>query len=144
MLTKARGESLAREPVEEDSAASRHFRDRISSRSRDARAGTIALIAIVAAVLLMSLQEYFGSERTVPARILSILVAVLAPAILAALYSLFFERSKLYGCIDLLLAVILFFKQPFTWYWVEMYWPVVCAFTLFCAAVRVLEQRAKR
>ncbi len=144
MLTKAGGERFAQERGEKNFASTRRLRDWISSRPRDAIAGTIALLAIVAAVLLLALQEYFGDERTVLARMLSIVAFVIAPALLAALYSVFFERSKVYGGVDLLLAVILFLKQPFTWYWVETYWPIVCAFTLFCAAVRVLEQRVKR
>ncbi len=144
MSTKAGGEGFAQERVEENFANTRGLRDRISSRPRDAIAGALALLAIVAAVLLMSLQENFGSERTVLARMLSILVFVFAPASLAALYSLFFERSRVYGCIDLVLAFLVFRKQPFAWHWVEMYWPIACAFILFCAAVRVLEQRAKR
>ena len=101
------------------------------------------MMAIVSVVLITAAASHSDDERKVIGRMLSTLVLVFAPALLAALYSLFFEKSKVYGSVDLLLACIVLLKLPVTWYWLEIYWPAVCGFTLFCGAVRVLEQRKK-
>jgi len=69
---------------------------------------------------------------------------VFPPAILGAVYSLFFEASKLYGALALLLAGIVLLVQPLTWDWFGIYLPFACAFTALCAVVRVLERRQKR
>jgi hypothetical protein len=142
MLTRnGRGNPLPQKPIEDAFARTRDTHDRFSLRPRDAIAGSVTLIAVVLGVLIIREAVYFGEERTVLSRMLSITIFVFAPAILTALYSLFFEKSKVYGGVDLLLAGVVLLKLPFTWYWLEMYWPVACGFTLFCAAVRMFDHR---
>lgn len=144
MSTRAsRGESLPHDPIEDDFATTRDSHDRFSLRPRDALAGAIALIAIASGVLIIAGLSHSGDERRVVSRMLSTVVLLFEPSILAALYSIFFERSKVYGIVDLLLVGLVILKLPFTWYWLKLYLPMACAFTLFCAAVWVLEQRGK-
>jgi hypothetical protein len=77
-------------------------------------------------------------------RALSIVVLFFAPALLGAIYSLVFEKSKVYSVIDLALAGIALRMLPFAWYWMGLYLPFACAFAAFCAVVRLLENRLKR
>ena len=73
---------------------------------------------------------------------LSILLLLFPPAILSAVYSLFFEKSKLYGGLNVLLIGILVLLQPPAWHWLSFYLPIVCVFTIFCAVVWALKCRA--
>jgi hypothetical protein len=145
MSTRAsRGEPLPQDPIEDDFATTRDAHDRLSLRPRDALAGAIAMIAIASGVLIIAGMSHSGDERTVVSRMLSTVVLLFAPSILAALYSIFFERSKIYGIVDLLLSGLVILKLPFTWYWLRLYLPVACAFAVLCAAVWALEQRGRQ
>ncbi len=139
MLTKAgHGQSLPRKP--EGSFVARMFNsnDRHSLRLHDAPMGAAGFGSIVAGVLVIRLLESFGGQRITDSRVLSIVVLFFAPAMLAAIYSLVFEKSKLYGSFDLAFAGIVLRMLPFTWHWMGMYLPFACAFTGFCAVVRLL------
>jgi len=141
MLTKARrGQSLPRSLV----APIFNRNKRLSLRLRDAPIGVAALGSIVSGALTIRLAELFGAQPIPVSRVLSIVVLFLAPALLGAIYSLVFEESKVYSTIDLALAGIVLRMLPFTWYWMGLYLPFACAFTAFCAVVRLLEQRRKR
>ena len=141
MLTNAdRGRPVVHKRTEDAFiAATRTSPDRFSLRLQAAPAGVITLVAMVSGLLLIPIGAHFG-KGSVLSRVLSIVVFVFAPAILGALYSLFFEESKLYGCVDLLLAGVVLLKQPFTWFWVEIYVPFACAFTILCVIVRLLKR----
>jgi hypothetical protein len=117
---------------------------RLSLRLRDAPIGVAALASIVSGVLTIRAAELFGAQRITVSLALSIVVLFFAPALLGAIYSLVFEKSKVYGSIDLALAGIVLRMLPFTWYWMGVYLPFACAFTAFCAVVRLLEHRRKR
>lgn len=141
MLTKTGGgQSLRRSLV----APIFNSNKRLSLRLRDAPIGVAALGSIVSGVLTIRAAELFGAQRIPVSRALSIVVLFFAPALLGAIYSLVFEKSKVYSSIDLALAGIVLRMQPFTWYWVGMYLPFACGFTAFCAVVRLLEHRRKR
>jgi hypothetical protein len=118
--------------------------DQLSVRLRDAPIGAAALILIVSGVLLIPVIGLFHRKLTPLSRALTIIILLFAPAILGAIYSLFFEKSKVYGSVDLLLASIAILVQPLTRPWLDMYLPFVCAFTVFCAVVRMLEHRRIR
>jgi disulfide bond formation protein DsbB len=118
--------------------------DRLCLRPRDALIGTAALVAMVSGVLVIPVAASFGGIGTPLGRVLSIVFLLFPPAILAAVYSLFFEKSKVYGSLGLLLAGIVLLAQPSTWHWLGLYLPFACAFTVFCAVVWVLEHRRKR
>jgi hypothetical protein len=117
---------------------------RLSLRLRDAPIGVAALGSIVSGVLTIRVAQLFGSQAIRVSRALSIIVLFFAPAVLGAIYSLVFEKSKVYGSIDLVLAGIVMWMLPFAWYWMGLYLPFACAFTAFCAVVRLLEHRRKR
>ncbi|HXM63388.1 MAG TPA: hypothetical protein VN950_21180 [Terriglobales bacterium] len=114
-----------------------------SLRLRDAPLGAIALFAIACGVFLVPVVGSFGG-RTTATRALVILVLLFAPAILGGVYSLFFEKSKVYGSLDLVVAAVVLLVQPFTWQWFNAYLPFAFVFTVFCALVRKLERRQKR
>src|ERR1700730_13098814 len=115
--------------------------DRLSLRLRDAPMGAAALASVVSGFLLIPVAAAFHGKGTSLGRALMIVILLFAPAILGAVYSLFFERSKVYGSVDLLLGGITILVQPFTWHWLALYLPIVSAFTVFCAVVRMLEHR---
>jgi hypothetical protein len=117
---------------------------RLSLRLRDAPMGVAALGSIVSGVLTLRFAEMFDAQRASVSRALSIVVLFFAPAVLGAIYSLVFERSKVYGSIDLALAGIALRMLPFAWYWMGLYFPFACAFTAFCAIVRLFEHGRKR
>ena len=117
---------------------------RLSLRLRDAPVGAAALASIVSGVLTIRVAELFSAQRIPVSRALSIVVLFFAPALLGAIYSLVFEKSKVYSSIDLALAGIVLRMLPFAWYWMGLYIPFACAFTAFCAVVRLLEYRRKR
>jgi len=140
MLTKARrGQSLPRSLV-----APILKGNKLSLRLHDAPIGVAALGLIVSGVLTIRVAELFGAPRIPVSRALSIIVLFFAPALLDTLFSLVFEKSKVYSIIDLALAGIALRMLPFALYWMGMYFPFVCAFTAFCAVVRLLEPRRKR
>jgi hypothetical protein len=122
----------------------RHTTDRPSLRLRDALIGAVALVSILSAILVIPVAASFGWKGTPVSRALAIAMFVFPPAMLGAVYSLFFEASKLYGALALLLAGIALVLQPLTWDWLEICLPFACAFTALCAVVRVLERRPKR
>ena len=141
MLTKVRrGQSLPRSLI----APIFNSNNRLSLRLRDAPIGVAALGSIVSGILTIRVAELFGAQRITVSLALSIVVLFFAPALLGAIYSLVFEKSKVYGSIDLALAGIVLRMLPFTWYWMGVYLPFACAFTAFCAVVRLLEHRRKR
>jgi len=116
----------------------------LSLRLRDAPLGAIALFAIACGVILVPMIGSSGGRTTVAGRALAILVLLFAPAILGGVYSLFFEKSKVYGSLDLVVAAVVLLVQPFTWQWFNTYLPFAFVFTAFCALVRRLERRQKR
>ena len=141
MLTRAgRGASF---PQREESAVfpERHAHARFSLRPEAAPAGAITLAAMVATVATVLLVERLSGIEPVLARVLSILMLVFAPAMLAAIYSLFFEKSRAYAVLDFLIAGIVLGKEPATWYWLKMYVPFVIALTVFCLIVRLLSKK---
>ena len=141
MLTRVRrGQSLPRSLI----APIFNSNNRLSLRLRDAPIGVAALGSIVSGILTIRVAELFGAQRITLSLALSIVVLFFAPALLGAIYSLVFEKSKVYSSIDLALAGIVLRMLPFTWYWMGMYLPFACAFTAFCAVVRLLEHRRKR
>ena len=145
MLTRSgHGESLSRKA--EDRFVRRIFtsNNRLSLRLCDAPIGAAALASIISGVLMIPVAESFGGLRTAAGRALSIVILLFAPAILGAIYSLAFEKSKVYGSLDLALAGIALRVLPFTWYWLSRFLPFACAFTAFCAVVRWFERRRKR
>jgi|ERR1022692_4476565 ABC-type spermidine/putrescine transport system permease subunit II len=119
--------------------------NRLSLRFRDARLGAIGLLLIVLGVMLFRLAASFGGA-TPPLRkllsMLSILLLLFPPAILSAVYSLFFEKSKLYGGLNVLLISIVVLLQPLARHWLSFYLPIVCVFTIFCAVVWALKCHA--
>jgi hypothetical protein len=68
-----------------------------------------------------------------------LVLLLLPPLVLSAVYSLFFEPSKFYGCLTLFLASAILLAQPVTWYWLKLYFPIGLAFVVFCAVVRALK-----
>lgn len=119
--------------------------DWLTLRFRDAPLGAIGLLLIVLGVMLFPLAASFGG--TVPSSlgrvlsVLSVLFLLFPPAILSAVYSLFFEKSKFYGGLNVLLVCIVVSLQPLAWHWLGLYLPIVCVFTIFCAVVRALKRR---
>jgi hypothetical protein len=99
---------------------------------------------MVAGVLTIRVAELFAAQGIPVGRALSIVVLFFAPAVLGAIYSLVFEKSKVYSSIDLALAGIVLGMLRFAWYWMGLYFPFACAFTAFCAVVRWLEHGRKR
>ena len=116
------------------------IRHRLSLRFLDAPAGAISLFFIVFGVMVLPLAATFGGTGPSVRIVLSILFFLFPPAILSAVYSLFFEKSKLHGGLDVLLATIVLVAQPLAWYWLSLYLPTACAFTVFCAAVWALKR----
>jgi hypothetical protein len=70
--------------------------------------------------------------------VLSILFFLFPPAILSAVYSLFFEKSKFYGSLNVFLVSIVVLLQPLAWHWLSLYLPIVCVFAIFCAVLWAL------
>jgi|HubBroStandDraft_6_1064221.scaffolds.fasta_scaffold32710_2 hypothetical protein len=141
MLTKTgRGQSLPRSLVPQIFNSDKQ----LSLRLRDAPIGVAALGSIVSCALTIRAAALFGAQRIPVSRALSIVVLFFAPALLGAIYSLVFEKSKVYSIIALALAGIALRMLPFAWYWVGMYLPFVCALAAFCAVVRLLQHRRKR
>ncbi len=120
------------------------MRNWLSMRFRDAPLGAISSLLIVLGVILFPLAGSFGGTAPSLRRVLSVfsvLFLLFPPAILSAVYSLFFEKSKFYGGLNVLLVSIVVFLQPLAWHWLSLYLPIVCAFTIFCAVVRALRRR---
>ncbi len=93
---------------------------------------------------MIHVAESFGGQRRLANVALSMVVLLFAPAMLGAIYSLIFEKSKVYSCFDLALASSWLRLLPFTRYWIGMYLPFACAFAAFCAVVRLLQLRHQR
>ena len=141
MLTKARrGQSLPQGLV----APIFNNNTRLSLRLHDAPIGVAALGLIVSGVLTIRIAQLFGAQPIPVSRVLSIVVLFFAPAVLGAIYSVVFEKSKVYSSIDLALAGIVLWMLPFARYLVDLYFPFTCGFTAFCAVIRWLEHRQKR
>jgi hypothetical protein len=117
---------------------------RLSWHLRDAPVGAAALGSIIFGVLMIPIGSSFVGRGTPLTRVLSIVILLFAPAILGAIYSLFFEKSKVYGGLDFFLAGIVLLVQPFAWVWLSMYFPFALAFTVFCAIVRLMPSRGSR
>ncbi|MGA7381254.1 MAG: hypothetical protein WBX03_10410 [Terriglobales bacterium] len=120
------------------------LRDRFSWKPRNAPLGALVFVAILSSVTMIPAAVSFAAIGTSPNRVLAMVFLLFPPAILAAVYSLFFEKSKLYGSLDLLLAGIVLLVQPFTWGWLNLSLPFACAFTVFCAVVWSLAHGTKR
>jgi hypothetical protein len=120
--------------------------DWLSLRFRNAPLGAIGLLLIVLGVMLFPLAASFGWTAPSSLRrvlsVLSILFLLFPPAILSAVYSLFFEKSKFYGGLNGLLVCIVVLLQPLAWHWINLYLPIVCVFTIFCAVMWVLKSRS--
>lgn len=101
--------------------------------------GAVSLVLTVLSMLLFRL-----GVGLIGAKAVGMLFLLLPPAVLSAVYSLFFEVSKLYGCLALLLASVILVTQPFTWYWLKSYFPVGVAFILFCGVVWILKCKLGR
>lgn len=144
LIDARRRQSLTRKT--EQSFVARVFKsnNQLSLRLRAAPIGAAALGSIVSGVLMIRADESFGGQRTAANLALSIVVLLFAPAMLGAIYSLILEKSKVYSCFNLALAATWLRLLPFTWYWIGMYLPFVCAFAAFCAFVRLLELRRQR
>ena len=116
----------------------------LSLRFRDAPLGMIGLFLIALGVMFFPLAGSFGgtvpSLRRVPS-VLSILFLLFPPAILSSVYSLFFEKSKFYGGLNVLLVSIIVLLQPLAWHSLKLYLPIACVFTIFCAVVWALKRR---
>lgn len=117
------------------------MREWLSLRFRDAPLGAITLLLIVVGVILLPLATSLGGVEPSIRRAFSILMFVFPPAILSAVYSLFFEKSKLSATLNVLLATIVLLVQPLVWHWLNLYLPVGCAFAIFCAVVWTLRRR---
>jgi hypothetical protein len=118
--------------------------DLFSLRPGDAPIGTTALASMIFGVVVIPIGASFGEKGIPLSWILPIFIFLFPPAMLGGIYSLFFERSKVCGSLDLLLAAIVLLVQPLTWYWVNLYLPFAGAFTIFCGVVRMLERKRKR
>jgi hypothetical protein len=144
MSTRAsRGESLPQRT--ESGVITQRFNsnNRLSLRLGGAPIGAATLASITSGILIIVVVESRGGNRTAVNRALSIVILLFAPAMLGAIYSVFFEKSKLYGCFDLALSAAVLRMLPFPWYWLGMYVPFACAFTAFCAIVCFLQHRRK-
>ena len=123
------------------------MRNWLSMRFRDAPLGAIGLLLIVLGVMLFPLAASFAGTAPSSLRkvlsVLSVLFLLFPPAILSAVYSLFFEKSKFYGVLNVLLVSIVVLLQPLAWHWLGLYLPIACVFTIFCAVVWVLKSRSK-
>ena len=116
--------------------------DWLSLRFRNARLGAISSLLIVLGVMLFPVATAFGGIDASLRRVLFIVLFLFPPAILSAVYSLFFEKSKLYGGLSILLTTIALLVQPLAWYWLYPYLPIGCVFIIFCAVVWVLKSRS--
>lgn len=143
LLQSATPYRQALRPTPHSASASVQMSNWLSLRFRDASVGIISLALIVFAVMLFPLAASFGAAELSIRRVFSILFFFFPPAILGGLYSLFFEKSKLYGCLSILLASIVLLVQPLVRPWLSLYSPVGLAFTVFCALVWALERRLK-
>jgi len=110
------------------------MRDRFSLRLKDAYIGAISVLLIVLAILLAPIGASFRTMPTVT------IFLLFSPAALIAVYSLFFERSKLYGTLALLMIAIAVATQPLAWFWAKLYTPEAVAFVAFCVLVSVLKR----
>jgi hypothetical protein len=120
------------------------MRNWLSLRFRDAPLGTIGLLLTVLGVMLFPLAASFGGIAPSLRRVLSVLSVLFLlfpPAILSAVYSLFFEKSKFCACLNMLLVSLVVLLQPLAWHWLSLYLPIVCVFTIFCAVVWALKRR---
>jgi len=117
------------------------MRNWLSLRFRDAPLGAISLLLVVLGVILLPIATSFGGAELSIRTAFSILLFLFPPAILSAVYTLFFEKSKLCGSLSVLLATIVLWVQPLAWHWLNLYLPIGCAFTIFCAVVRALKDR---
>lgn len=119
--------------------------DWLSLRFRDAPLGAIGLLLIVLGVMLFPMAASLGGTLPSTLRsvlsVISVLVLLFPPAILSAVYSLFFEKSKFYGGLNALLVCIVVSLQPLAWHWLSLYLPIVCVFTIFCALIWALKRR---
>lgn len=118
----------------------------LSLRLRDARLGAIGLLLIVLGVMQFPLAASLGGATPSLRRVLSIvsiLLLLFPPAILSSVYSLFFEKSKFYGGLSVLLISIVVLLQPTAWHWLSFYLPIVCVFTVFCAVAWALQYGAR-
>lgn len=123
-------------------SAFRQMTNWLSLRFRDAPLGTIGLLLIVLSVILFPLVASIGGAEPSVRRVFSIVFFLFPPAILSALYSLFFEKSKMSGGLTVLLATIVLLVQPLLWDWLRLYVPIAGVFTIFCAVVWVLKSRS--
>jgi VIT1/CCC1 family predicted Fe2+/Mn2+ transporter len=116
--------------------------DRLSLRFRDAQLGAISSLLIAFGVMLFPLATALGEIEASLRHVVSIVLFLFPPAILGAVYSLFFEKSKFYGGLSILLTTIALLVKPLAWHWLHPYLPIGCVFIIFCAIVWVLNSRS--
>ena len=110
----------------------------IAIPGRAARCNQLA--SIVLGVMLFPVATAFGGIDASLRRVLFIVLFLFPPAILSAVYSVFFEKSKFYGGLSILLITIALLVQPLAWHWLYPYLPIGCVFIIFCAVVWALRR----
>jgi hypothetical protein len=108
--------------------------NRFSLRLRDASMGAIGILLIVLGIILVPLAASFGMMPII------MLFALFSPAVLIAIYSLFFEQSKIYGVLGLFLTGVAVLIQPLASYWAELCAPEMVAFVAFCTLLSLLKR----
>jgi hypothetical protein len=110
------------------------MRNPFSPRLEHACTGFISVLLIVLVTLLAPPLAF---SRTMPTVTLFLL---LSPATMIAVYSVFFEQSKLYGTLGLVLIAIAVVMQPLAGYWAKVFLPEAAVFAAFCVVVSVLKR----
>jgi hypothetical protein len=103
-----------------------------SLRLGDAWVGAIGVLLTVLGMILLPLFAWFAMMPT------TILFLLFSPAILIAVYSLFFEQSKFYGTLGFLLIGVAVLIQPLAWYWAKLYVPEAVAFVALSIVIWAL------
>ena len=75
--------------------------------------GAIGVLMIVLGITMAPVVPSLGILPT------TILFLLLSPAMLIAVYSLFFEQSKFYGILGCALIGVAVLIQPLAWYWAK-------------------------
>jgi hypothetical protein len=103
-----------------------------SLRFQNAWMGAIGVLMIVLGITMAPVVASLGIMPT------TILFLLLSPAMLIALYSLFFEQSKFYGILGCALIGVAVLIQPLAWYWAKLCVPEGVAFVAFCLVISAL------
>jgi hypothetical protein len=117
----------------------------LSIRPQDARLGAISLVPIVLTLLLFPVIWLLGPAGEFASIVLgAICFMSFSAALLAAVLSLFIERSKLYGGSALLLAVLMLYFQPMYLYFIipmEIYLPLAVVGLAVFGALRLWRKK---